>query len=65
MTEGSESVKAEILDRFEQKLEQNAEIPAEVVSLLKRDYNHDDFGEDEELQEAIERIVAYKARSEP
>jgi hypothetical protein len=58
MNENVQSVKEEILDRFEQKLEENEEIPREVVALLKNDYDTDSFGEDEEVREVIEQIVS-------
>lgn len=58
MNEDGQSVKEEILDRFEQNIEENEEIPGEVVDLLGNDYNTDSFGEDEEVREIIEQIVS-------
>ncbi|ELY96191.1 hypothetical protein C483_00155 [Natrialba hulunbeirensis JCM 10989] len=64
MSEGPKSVKEEILDRFEQKIEKNEDIPEEIVALLKSDYDNDSFGKDEEVREVIEQIIVESSESE-
>lgn len=58
MREDVQSVKEEILDRFERRLEKNEEIPEEVAALLGTNKVANSLAEDEEIREVIEQVVS-------
>ena len=58
MPEDVQSVKEEILDEFERRLEKNEEIPEEVAALLGTNKDINSLAEDEEVREVIEKVVS-------